>query len=85
MNKDMNDYRQGDTIYILLKKSQAESVMTEWLERSWQYDLRVHRSQKNKECVVLETTDLMFAARIIQWHTYEKVTFKGKKVKKYEQ
>lgn len=32
MSKDMNDYQQGDTIYILLKKSQAESVMNEWLE-----------------------------------------------------
>lgn len=29
MSKDMNDYRQGDTIYILLKKIQAESVMNE--------------------------------------------------------
>ena len=75
MSKDMNDYRQGDTIYILLKKIQAESVMDEWLEGNWQCDLTVHRSQKNKGCVVLETTDLMFAARIIQWHTYEKVTF----------
>ena len=76
MSKDMNDYRQGDTIYILLKKSQAESVMGEWLEGNWQCDLMVHRSQKNKGCVVLETTDLMFAARIIQWHTYERVTYK---------
>lgn len=29
MSKNMNDYRQGDTIYILLKKIQAESVMDE--------------------------------------------------------
>ena len=70
----MNDYRQGDTIYILLKKGQAESVMDEWLEGNWQCDLTAHRSQKNKGCVVLETTDLMFASRIIQRHTYERVT-----------
>ena len=76
MSKDMNDYQQGDTIYILLKKSQAESVMDEWLEGNWQSDLTVHRSQKTKGCVVLETTDLMFAARIIQWKPYEKVTYK---------
>lgn len=44
-----------------------------------QGDLTAHRSQKNKGCVVLETTDLMFAARIIQWHTYEKVTYKREK------
>lgn len=29
----MNDYRQGDTIYILLKKSQAESVMNDTIEQ----------------------------------------------------
>lgn len=44
----MNDYRQGDTIYILLKKSQAESVMDEWLEGNWQCDLTAHRSQRTK-------------------------------------
>lgn len=76
MSKNLDDYRQGDTIYILLKKSQAESVMDEWLEGNWQSDLTVHRSQKTKGCVVLETTDLMFAARIIQWKPYEKVTYK---------
>lgn len=53
--------------------------MDEWLEGNWQCDLTVHRSQKNKGCVVLETTDLMFAARIVQWHTYEKVTYKREK------
>lgn len=76
MSKNLDDYRQGDTIYILLKKSQAESVMDEWLEGNWQSDMTVHRSQKTKGCVVLETTDLMFAARIIQWKPYEKVTYK---------
>ena len=79
MSKDMNDYRQGDTIYILLKKGQAESVMDEWLEGNWPCDLTVHRSKKNKGCVVLETTDLMFASRIIQRHTYERVTYKREK------
>ncbi|WP_308271948.1 hypothetical protein [Prevotella sp.] len=79
---NMNEYKEGDTIYILLTKSQAESVMGEWLENNWDCDLTVHRSQKTKGRVVLETMDLMFAARIIQWHTYERVTFKGKKVKK---
>lgn len=33
MSKDMNDYRQGDTIYILLKKSQAESVIDDTIEQ----------------------------------------------------
>lgn len=81
MSKDMNmkDFWQSDTVYILLKKSQAESVMDEWLEGNWWCDLKVHRSTKTKGCVVLEMTDLIFAARIIQWHPYEKVTYKRTK------
>lgn len=74
------EYKDGDTIYILLTKSQAESVMGEWIENNWGCDLTVHRSQKNKGCVVLETTDLMFAARVCQWHKYEKITYKRKKL-----
>ena len=73
------DYKDGDAIYILLTKSQAESVMGEWIENNWSCDLTVHRSQKTKGRVVLETTDLMFAARVCQWHQYEKITYKRKK------
>ena len=76
------EYKEGDTIYILLTKSQAESVMGEWIENNWGCDLTVHRSQKTKGCVVLETTDLMFAARVCQWHQYEKITYKRRN---YEQ
>lgn len=76
----MMDYKEGDTIYILLTKSQAESVMGEWIENNWECDLTVHRSQKTRGRVVLETMDLMFAARICQWHQYEKITYKRKKL-----
>lgn len=74
------EYKDGDTIYILLTKSQAESVMGEWIENNWGGDLTVHRSQKTKGRVVLETMDLMFAARVCQWHQYEKITYKRKKL-----
>lgn len=74
------EYKDGDTIYILLTKSQAESVMGEWIENNWECDLTVHRSQKTRGRVVLETTDLMFAARVCQWHQYEKITYKRKKL-----
>ena len=73
----MEDYRDGDTIYILLKRSQAESVLNEWLEGNHACDLKVRRSQKTKGCVVVETTDLMWANRIIRWFAYERVTYKG--------
>lgn len=74
------EYKDGDTIYILLTKSRAESVMGEWIENNWGCDLTVHRSRKTKGRVVLETTDTMFAARICQWHQYEKITYKRKKL-----
>lgn len=70
------DYRPGDTIYILLKKIQAESVMEEWLDGGWSCDLRIRRSQKTKGHVVLETKDLMFAVRCIRYHEYERVVYK---------
>ena len=74
------EYKEGDTIYILLTKSQAESVMGEWIENNGGCDFTVQRSKKTKGRVVLETTDLMFAARVCQWHQYEKITYKRKKL-----
>lgn len=49
--------------------------MREWLERDYECDLNVMRSQKNKGKFVLKTKSLMWANRIIQWHGYEKVTY----------
>ena len=75
----VGEYKAGDTIYILLTKSQAESVLEEWLEGNWRSDLTVHRSRKTKGHVVIETCDLAFVARICQWHSYEKVSYKRTK------
>lgn len=72
-------YREGDAIYLLLTHSQAERVMEEWIENNWSSDLVVHRSRKTKGRVVVETKDLMFASRICQWHSYEKVSYKRTK------
>ncbi len=72
----MEDYRDGDTIYILLKKHQAEGVLNEWLEGNQTCDLKVRRSQKTKGCVVIETKDLMWAYRIMRWYRYEQVTYR---------
>lgn len=73
-----SEYRAGDTIYILLTKSQAESVLEEWLEGNWTSDLIVHRSRKTRGHVVIETCDLAFGSRICQWHSYENVSYKRK-------
>lgn len=73
-----SEYHEGDTIYILLTKAQAESVMEEWLRGNWASDLTVHRSRKTRGRVVLETADLAFAVRICHWHSYEKVSIRHK-------
>ena len=49
MSKNLDDYRQGDTIYILLKKSQAESVMDEWLEGNWQSDMTYTAAKRQRD------------------------------------
>ena len=74
------EYKDGDTIYILLTKSQAESVMGEWIENNWGCDLTVHRSQKTKGRVVGETAERVFAARVCEGHQYEKIAYKRKKL-----
>ena len=64
----MDKYKDGDTIFILMTAEQCKSVMREWLERDYECDLNVMRSQKNKGKFVLKTKSLMWANRIIQWH-----------------
>ena len=71
----MDKYKDGDTIFILMTAEQCKSVMREWLERDYECDLNVMRSQKNKGKFVLKKKSLMWANRIIQWHGYEKVTY----------
>lgn len=72
----MEDYKEGDTIYILMKADMAQAMMDSWLQGNYQCDLHVCRSKKTKGCVVVKTKDIMWANRIIKWHGYEKVTYK---------
>lgn len=69
------DYHPGDIIQLLLHGSHAANVMTEWWETNRTSDLRWRRA-KTKGCAVLETTDLMFAAHIVQWYKETKVNIK---------
>lgn len=71
----MDKYKDGDTIFILMTAEQCEFVMREWLERDYECNLTVARSQKTKGKFVLKTKNLMFANMIIRWHGYEKVTY----------
>ncbi len=70
-------YRDGDTIYILMDGSVACGVMEDWVDRNYACDLIVHRSRKNRGKMVIETKDVMWAARIIQWHKCDQVTYQN--------
>lgn len=72
------DYKRGDTIYLLTDARSATSLMDDWLTHNYECDLLVHRSLKNKGCVVVETTDLLWARRIILWYKPKKVKCKTK-------
>lgn len=74
--EEQDRYRDGDTIYILMKTDSALSMMNDWIESNYRCDLHVRRSKQHKGCVVLTTKDLMWANRIIQWHGYEQVAYK---------
>ena len=74
-----NEYQQGDTIYILMDAMSAQGLLEDWLYHDCECDLHLRRSVKNKGKVVIETKDPMWANRIIQWHTYERVTYKRRK------
>lgn len=69
-------YTPGQTVYILLTASQCQSVINDWHDRDYGCDLRVRRSKKNPGKYVIETTDCIWANRIIKWHGYVKVTYK---------
>ncbi len=50
---------------ILVKGDRLMGVMEDWLERST-CDLTL-RMAKTKGCRVIETTDTLYAARIVRW------------------
>lgn len=75
MEEKQRAYHDGDTIYILMDGDAVQGVMEEWLERNYACDLVVHRSRKHRGKMVVETKDVMWSARIIQWHKCDQVTY----------
>lgn len=62
----IDEYREGDTIQLLIAGSHIGAVLEDWLESYRECDIRVRRA-KTKGCVVLETTDIIYASHIVQW------------------
>lgn len=73
---ELKDYRQGQTIYLLLSAQQCHGVVNDWNEAQYECDLRVSRSKKNPGCYVVETRSLMWATRIIKWFGCMEATWK---------
>lgn len=46
-----NDYKQGDTIYILLEDFVASTLMDDWVNHNYECDMLVHRSKKHHGCI----------------------------------
>ena len=74
----MDEYKEGDTIQVLIHGSHIGTVMEDWLESRRECDIRVRRAKK-KGCVVLETTDIIYASHIVQWFPDVKVNIKNQK------
>lgn len=71
----IDEYREGDTIQLLVHGSHIGAVMNDWLESHRECDIRVRRA-KTKGYVVLETIDIIYASHIVQWFPNVKTNLK---------
>lgn len=46
------EYKEGDTIYILMEAIMASTLMDDWVNHNYGCDMLVHRSKKHPGCVV---------------------------------
>lgn len=72
------EYKEGDTIYILLEAIMASTLMDDWVNHNYGCDMLVHRSKKHPGSIVVETKNLLWANRIIKWYQYKEVTYQTK-------
>ncbi len=54
----------GTRYQVLLGYSEALDGLEDWMDGSWACDVRVRRAKTQKR-VVLETTDVVFASRLV--------------------
>lgn len=72
----VDDYRDGQEIFLLLTKEQASAVVEAWIESQWTCDLRVCRSKQKPGMYVVRTFNVVWASYIIKWHGVEQATYK---------
>ena len=71
----IDEYKEGDPIQLLIHGSHIRAVMEDWLDGNRECDIKVRRA-KTKGCIVLETTDILYAAHIVQWFPNVKTNIK---------
>lgn len=71
----IDEYKEGNTIQLLIHGSHIGAVMEDWLDGNRECDIKVRRA-KTKGCIVLETTDILYAAHIVQWFPNVKTNIK---------
>lgn len=76
MIEGLKQYTGREVFQLLLKGEDARYVVNDWVERNVQSDLRIRRA-KTRGCVVIETTDVVFANNVVQWYPDAKVAIKG--------
>ena len=75
---NVTGYPEGTVFQLLLRGSEAAKVVDEWWHMQRDCDIRVRRA-KTKGCTVIETTDTIFTAHVLQWWPGTKVNVKEPK------
>lgn len=68
-------YKGTETFQLLVKIHEASLIIDDWAERNMQSNIRVRRAKTNGH-VVIETKDVLFAARIKRSYPNSQVNIK---------
>ena len=78
VKEEFVNYKEGDTIWLLVDEGQCKALMGDWAVNvdNYQCQLQIARSKKHRGMFVVTTKSLMWANRIIVWIGCKQVTFK---------
>lgn len=68
-------YKGTETFQLLVNNHEVSLIIDDWAERNMQSDIRVRRAKTNGH-VVIETKDVLFAARIKRSYPNSQVNIK---------
>ena len=73
---DSSQYQKGDTIYMLVAPVYIDGIVSDWCYHHHGMALQLHPSTINPGKIVVETKDVIWAARIVKRYKPQKVTFR---------